>query len=252
MAKRKDLVIGIHAIEEALEAAKTFRKVFVQKDIGKDKFRKILDDCRKMSVPVQSVPKEKLNRIYRGNHQGIIALISPVEFTSLPDLIPFLFENNITPLLLVLDGITDVRNFGAIIRNAVFLGADGIIVPFHGGADLHPDAFKTSAGSVVKIPICRERNLKESIEFLKGSGIQVVAATEKGNMITTDVDFTIPTAIVMGSEDTGIRKILLDDIENQVKIPRIGNLDSLNVSVATSIFLYEAARQRNFIRKNEP
>jgi 23S rRNA (guanosine2251-2'-O)-methyltransferase len=246
MAKRKDIIIGIHAVEEAIHASKTLRRVFVQKDIGQEKFKSILTHCKQNDVPVSKVPKEKLNRLNRGNHQGIIALISPVEFTQLESLIPFLYENDKTPLLLVLDGITDARNFGAIIRNAVFLGANGVIVPMYGGADLNPDAFKTSAGSIVKIPICREKNFSHTLDFLTNSGIQLVAATEKGDKIITDVDFNLPTAIVMGSEDTGISSNLLEQIDNKVKIPNMGDFDSLNVSVATSIFLYEAVRQREF------
>jgi 23S rRNA (guanosine2251-2'-O)-methyltransferase len=190
------------------------------------------------------VPGEKLDRITRKNHQGIIAYISAVEYANIEELMPLLFETGKTPLILILDGITDVRNFGAIARSAECAGVHAIIIPEKGAAQVNADAVKTSAGALLRIPICRVRRLSESLKFLKNSGLQVLAATEKGADYYYKVDMTLPTAIIMGAEDTGVYVENLKLADKNIKIPILGEIESLNVSVAASLIIYEAVRQR--------
>ncbi len=243
MAKRKDLIKGTHAVEEAIDSGHPIRKVLIQKGLKDERLRNLLQDLRQHEIPIQYVPKEKLNK-FSSNHQGIIALSSPIEFQNLSALVPMLFEQGKSPIICLLDSITDVRNFGAIARSAEFLGIDAIVIPMHGTSDINEDAVKASAGGLLKVPICREKNLQETVVFLKESGFQVVAASEKNKTPIADIDFNVPTVIVLGSEDVGISKELLKECTHFGLIPRIGTLDSLNVSVAAGIFFYEACHQR--------
>lgn len=244
-APKQDFIYGVHPILEAIQSGKTIDKLIIKKGMRNPIVDPILRHCRKMNIPVQDVPIEKLNKITGKAHQGIIAFLSLVDYTDADTIVPFLFENGENPLIVILDRITDVRNFGAICRSAVCAGAQAIIVPSKGAAQINEDAVKSSAGAIHQIMIARAHNLKDTIKLLKDSGVQIVGITEKaeGNYYATD--FSVPTAIVMGSEEDGISPEYLKLCDTVTKIPMNGNLDSLNVSVATGIMLFEVVRQRN-------
>ncbi|WP_114778400.1 23S rRNA (guanosine(2251)-2'-O)-methyltransferase RlmB [Botryobacter ruber] len=242
-----EMIFGLRPIIEAMLAGKTLEKIFLQKSARNPMTDEILDLAKKAEVPVATVPVEKLNKLTRKNHQGAVALLSAISYSPLSEIVPSLFEQGKTPLLLVLDRITDVRNFGSIARNAECLGVDAIIIPSRGGAQINADAMKTSAGALNLVPVCREPNLKDTIDYLKDSGIQIVACTEKTEHQLTDdsnLDFVGPTAIIMGSEEDGISPEYLKRADARVRIPLVGQIGSLNVSVATGIILYEVLRQR--------
>ncbi len=238
------LIWGIHPIEEALEGRKPFNKILINKEIHSESIDNIIKQCRQLHITIQKVPIQKLNSLTRKNHQGVIGLMSPVTFYRIDAIIPLLYESGKTPLILMLDGITDMRNFGAIIRSAVAFGVDAIVIPEIGGAPVTADTIKTSAGTIFKMKICRERNLKQTIKFLHESGLQIVAATEKAEKLLTAIDFDRPTAIIMGAEDTGISSALLQLVDETVCIPIAKGVNSLNVSVATAVVLYEVRRGR--------
>ena len=244
----KNFIFGIRAIIEAINSGKTIDKLFIQKGLHNELFSKLWKLVRLKRINYKHVPSEKINRITKKNHQGVIAFISPIEFYKIEDIIPTLFEDGIIPLILVLDRITDVRNFGAISRTAEAIGVDTIEIPEQNFSAINADAIKTSAGALHNIIICRTWNLKISLEFLKNSGIQLISCTEKTKKTIYDVDYSIPTAIIMGSEEDGISNELLMMSNNKVKIPMQGKTKSLNVSVATGIILYEAIKQRNDIK----
>lgn len=239
-----DYIFGIRAVIEAIEAGKSIDKVLVRKDLAGDLAKELLAKTREYDVLVQRVPQERLNRITSKNHQGAVAFISPVEYHKLDNLVPFLYEEGRVPFLLLLDGLTDTRNFGAIGRTADCSGVDGIIIPERNSVSVTPDAVKTSAGGLFYVPVCRVRDLVSAVRLLKDSGIKVVAATEKAAQDYTDVDMTVPVAIVMGSEDTGISEDVLRLCDELVAIPMLGNIGSLNVSVAAGVMMYETVRQR--------
>lgn len=242
--KSNQQVFGIRAVIEAIESGKEIESLMIQKGISGDLFRELRKLIDQYDIKYQYVPVEKLNRICKGNHQGVFAFISPISFHKVEDLIPFIFENGETPLLLVLDRITDVRNFGAIARTAECAGVHGIVVPMRESAAIHSDSIKTSAGALFRIPVCRVSNLKKTIEYMQESGLQVVACTEKNDDSIYTTDFSTPTAIVMGSEEDGISNDILRIVDKYAKIPLLGEIESLNVSVATGVILYEALRQR--------
>jgi 23S rRNA (guanosine2251-2'-O)-methyltransferase len=206
---------------------------------------KLVSFARKNGIPMQFVPVEKLNQFTRKNHQGVVALISPILYHNIEQLVPGLYEAGKSPLLLVLDGITDVRNFGAIARSAECAGVDGLVIPFGGAARIHEDAVKTSAGALMNIPVCRTPMLEDAIKFLKNSGIKIVGATEKARLNFHEADMKNPVAIVMGSEERGIHPSIQALCDQEVSIPVYGQIASLNVSVAASLLMYEAVRQRN-------
>ena len=240
----KEKIYGIHAVLEALNEGLPLNKVLIQRDVQNDRLRDIIQILKKRGIPFQLVPKEKLNRLTSKQHQGIIALGSPVEYLTVSELLPMLYEDGETPLLLVLDGVTDVRNVGAIARSAECFGAHGIVVPAQGSALLNADAMKSSAGALLKVPVCREINFSEAIKYMKGSGLSLMACTEKATQDLADADFSAPLAIVMGAEGEGIHPDLLAACDQQVRIPMTGEIGSLNVSVAAGVILYEAQRQR--------
>jgi 23S rRNA (guanosine2251-2'-O)-methyltransferase len=206
----------------------------------------IIELAHKAQVPVSSVPVEKLDNLTRKNHQGAVAFLSPIDYAPLDIIVTGIFERGQSPLLLILDRVTDVRNFGAIARNAECMGVHAIIIPSRGSAQVNGDAIKTSAGALNIVPVCREPNLKETIWYLQQSGVQIVACTEKAEQGVQEgkVDFTVPTAIIMGSEEDGISPEYLKRADVQVRIPLVGQIGSLNVSVASGVVLYEALRQR--------
>ena len=240
----KDMIFGIRAVIEAIQAGKDIDKILLRRDMSSELARELFTILEGMNVPVQKVPLEKLNRITMKNHQGVIAFISPVTYQHIEDIIPGIYEEGRVPLIVVLDNVTDVRNFGAIARTCECAGVDAIVVPMKGGAALNADAVKTSAGALLKIPVCREENIGNAMKFLASSGIKLVAATEKTDQNYTQVDMKDPVAIVMGSEDEGISPDHLRICNELVSIPVIGTIESLNVSVAAGVLIYEVVRQR--------
>lgn len=241
----KDMIFGVRAVIEAIQSGKDLDKIFIRRDMTNDLSRELFAALKGLTVPVQKVPLEKLNRITLKNHQGVIAFISPISYQHIEDIIPTLYEEGKNPFIVVLDGITDVRNFGAIARTCECAGVNAIVVPSKGGAAMNADAVKTSAGALLKIPVCREDNLSKTLKFLKESGIKIVAATEKTSYNYTETDYSVPTAIILGSEDEGISEDNLRIADKLVSIPILGTIESLNVSVAAGIMLYEAVKQRN-------
>ena len=238
------MIFGIRAVIEAVEAGKDIDKVLVKRELSGELFKELQEVLRRYEIPMQKVPLERIDRITRKNHQGVIAFTSAVTYQKLEQIIPFLYEQGKNPFILVLDGITDVRNFGAIARTCEVAGVDAIVIPARGSVSVNADAIKTSAGALHSIPVCRENNLKDAILFLKNSGIKVVAATEKAAEFYTDTDFSVPTAIVMGSEDEGVATEHLRICDELVKIPQFGTIQSLNVSVAAGVMIYEVVKQR--------
>lgn len=240
----RDQIHGLRAILEALGAEQPINKIYLQKGLKGDLFKELETAVRKHGIPLSYVPVEKLNRLSKSNHQGAIAQISPVSFHDFEVLAEAVISREKLPLFLLLDQISDVRNFGAIIRTAECCGVHGIIVPKTGSAPITEDTVKTSAGAAFKVPIAKVDHLKDAIYYLQASGITVTAATEKAETEVYGVDFDRPTALVMGSEDKGITPSILQLVDHMGKLPLLGSIGSLNVSVACGVFLYEVVRQR--------
>ena len=217
----------------------------VKKDLQSELAKELFAAIRHLRIPVQKVPVERLNRITKKNHQGVVAFVAAVAYERAEYLVPFLFEQGKIPLFIMLDGVTDVRNFGAIARTCECAGVDAVIIPSQGSVTVNADAIKTSAGALHSLPVCREQSLSQTIRFLKESGFHIVAATEKGDNNYTEADYTVPTCIVMGAEDKGVSQTHLSLCDEWVKIPLYGKIESLNVSVAAGILIYEAVKQRN-------
>lgn len=243
--KKEEFIYGTRAVIEAIEAGKEIEKLLVQKDVKNELTAELMTLVRERNIPTTRVPLEKLNRVTRKNHQGVIAFISAITYASLDHIISSTFEKGATPLLLVLDRVTDVRNFGAIARSAECAGAHGIIIPAHGSAQINSDAMKTSAGALHHIPVYRSENLKKTLKEIQENGIQLVACTEKASDSIYDQNLTDPVALIMGSEEDGISHEILRIADHMCKLPINGKIESLNVGVAASIALYEAVRQRN-------
>ncbi|MDP4291234.1 MAG: 23S rRNA (guanosine(2251)-2'-O)-methyltransferase RlmB [Bacteroidota bacterium] len=242
--ERDKMIYGVRPVIEALQAGNEIEKVLVVTGVKSEQFPELRKLLSEKDIPMQYVPVEKLNRLTRQNHQGVIAFVSPIVYENYEQIVPALYDIGRNPLVLVLDRITDVRNFGAIARTAECAGVDVIIVPSRGSALMGADAIKTSAGALFKIPVCRSANIKDTIDYLKACGLQVVAATEKAKDYHFQTDFTIPTAIIMGSEEDGVSPEYLKRCDKRVRIPMVGEIASLNVSVAAGIILFEAVRQR--------
>ncbi len=238
------MVFGIRAVIEAIKSGKDIESLFLQRGLNGGLFSELKTLLREFDIPSQQVPIEKLSRITTKNHQGVVAFISPITYQRVEDIIPVIFERGETPMVLILDGITDVRNFGAIVRTAECCGVHAIVVPKKGSAQVNPDAVKTSAGALYKVPICRHDNLLPILRFLKDSGLQIVSCTEKTDDFIYKPDYTVPTAIIMGAEDEGISFDLIRNSDYLTKIPMAGEMESLNVSVSAGVILYEAVRQR--------
>lgn len=238
-------IFGIRAIIEAINSGATIQKIYLQKDLKGNLFSELSTLIKDYNISTSFVPVEKLNHLSKNNnHQGVAATISPIDFYDLETLVNEVLETESTPLFLLLDQITDVRNFGAIIRTAECTGVHGIVIQNQGSAPLNADAIKTSAGAAFKIPICRVNHLKDAMFLLQASDIKMVAATEKTDNMLYDVDLTQPTAIIMGSEHRGVNPSILKMVDAKAKLPLLGEIESLNVSVACGAFLYEAIRQR--------
>ena len=241
---KQEMIFGIRPLIEAIDAGKEIEKVLVQKGLRNDLFSDLLNTLKEREVPTQWVPKEKLNRLSRKNHQGVISFVSPITFYQIEDILPSVFESGKDPFFLILDRVTDVRNFGAILRTAEAAGVHAVIIPSRNTAQLNSGTVKSSAGAIFKIPICRAENLKVTINYLKGSGIRVAAATEKANENISNSKLSGPLAIIMGSEGEGVSGEYLKQSDIHFKIPMLGEIASLNVSVATGVVLFEAVRQK--------
>ena len=238
------LIYGRHPVVDALKSGKAMDKVLLQQGIRGPFEREIRLLTRKFNVPLQIVPKERMSRWTKGNHQGIIGLLSPIHYYLLEDVLPMIFERQEAPLILVLDGVTDVRNLGAIARSAECLGAHALVLPKKGSAQINADALKTSAGALTKIPVCREQSLSGALELLKLSGVKVCSSDLKASKRIQEMDWTGPVAILIGSEGRGVNPVFSQEADEQFIIPQVGETESLNVSVATGIILYEVLRQR--------
>ncbi len=245
MAGKSDFLFGIRSVIEAIHSGKEIEKVLVKKGLQGELYEELIETMKQANISWQTVPVERINRATRKNHQGVIAFVSAITYDNMENKLMDIFEQGKTPLVLVLDGITDVRNMGAIARSAECAGVDMIIVPEKGGASINADAIKTSAGALEHIPVCREKNLFKAVDYLKKSGLQIVAATEKGSQDYTKVDFSGPTAIVMGAEDTGVSNQILKISDAGARIPIAGAIGSLNVSVAAGVLIFEVVRQRS-------
>jgi len=240
----EDYIFGIRAVMEAIEAGKDIDRVYIKKDLSGDLASKLFDLMRKHRIVSKRVPVERINKITRKNHQGVVAVLSAVTYHSLDNIVPQLYEDGVLPFIVVLDGITDVRNFGAIARTCECAGVDAIVIPERGSVSVGGDAVKTSAGALLHIPVCRERSAASAVRFLKDNGYTVVAASEKADINYTMADYTVPVAIVMGAEDVGLSPEVMKLCDTFVSIPQFGHIGSLNVSVAAGVIIYEVVRQR--------
>lgn len=240
----ENLIFGTRAVIEAINAGKEIDKIIIQKGLSNQLYSELRKTIKDLDIPIQIVPPEKINRITSKNHQGVLAFVSQITYYDVEDVLAEVFEKGKTPLVLILDRVTDVRNFGAIARSADCAGVDFIIIPSRGAAQINADAVKTSAGALNRMKVCRVDNLKNTIDYLKESGLQIIACHEKTESYHFNADLTKPTAIIMGSEENGISSEYLKRSDMQVKIPMVGNIASLNVSVATGIILFEAVKQR--------
>lgn len=244
MIDKSQVVFGIRAVIEAIESGKQVDKVLMKKDLGGELARELLSVTREYNVPVQRVPVERINKVTRKNHQGVIAFMAAVDYYHVDDIVPALYDEGINPLVVVLDGVTDVRNFGAIARTCECAGVNCIVIPERNSVSVNADAVKTSAGALNYLPVCRERNLVKAVQYLRDSGFKVMGASEKTDLNYTKADFTGPVAIVLGAEDTGISTDVLKLCDTLVAIPEFGQINSLNVSVSGGIMIYEVVRQR--------
>lgn len=242
--EKNEFIFGIRAVLEAITAGKDIDRILIKKELSGELASELFETARRYEIPLRRVPLEKINRISRKNHQGVIAILSQVTYHRLENLVPMLYEEGRLPFIVLLDGITDVRNFGAIARTCECAGADAIVIPDHDSVGVNGDAVKTSAGALHYLPVCREHSIAGAVRFLKDNGYQVVAASEKAAINYTQGSYTDPVAIVMGAEDKGISPDVLKLCDTLVAIPQFGNIGSLNVSVAAGVMIYEVVRQR--------
>ena len=238
-----NLIFGIRPVVEAIEAGREIEKLYIRKGAEGQLMTELRDLCLRHRVHVQEVPVEKLNRLVRGNHQGVVAQIAAIAYVQLDDILERVPDDE-TPLVVVFDGVTDVRNFGAIARSAECAGAHGLIAPLKNSAPVNAEAIRASAGALTTIPVCRVGSIRNTIKTLQAEGFQVVAATEKSRKLLYDADLRRPTALVMGAEETGISKEVLKLCDERLAIPLIGSIESLNVSAAAAVMLFEVVRQR--------
>ena len=241
---KNNMVFGIHPVLELTRSGKEIEKVYVQAGTRAPELTEISGFCRSRGIPVQYVPVEKMNRLTRKNHQGVVAFICPIEYQLLEEVVPMAFEEGRDPFVLMLDRVTDVRNFGAIARTAYAAGVDAIVIPSRGSALINGDAMKTSAGALSLVNVCRVENMKDAIDFMKASGLRVVGITEKAQESLWNCDLTGPLCIMLGSEEDGISPAYLKRLDGTCMIPMPGDIDSLNVSVATGVACFEVVRQK--------
>ncbi len=239
-----DLIFGLHAIIEAIEAGKTIDKLLLKKDLSGDLARELINLAREHDIAIQRVPVEKLNRLTRKNHQGAVAMLAAITYYKVEQVLPAAFDEGMNPFFVVLDGVTDVRNFGAIARTCDCAGVTAVVIPEKGSVSVNGDAIKTSAGALNYVPVCRERNLRDAITYLRQSGCRIIGTSDKNSVVYTQEDYTGPVALILGSEGKGISREIMSQCDALVAIPEFGNINSLNVSVAGGIMMYEVVRQR--------
>lgn len=244
--KESDYIFGLRAVIEAVRAGKQIDRLLIRQGLQGSLYHELMIEVRKNNIAYQIVPLERIELVTRKNHQGVLAWLSLIEFQSISNLLPAIFEKGEDPLIIALDGVSDVRNFGAIVRSASCLGAHAIIIPEKGSARITADSIKTSAGALHTFPVCREKSIVKTIEYLKESGLKVITATEKSGTDISKLVLKGPVVLIMGAEDKGISRELISISDQQVMIPMTGNIGSLNVSVAAGILLHEIARQRSF------
>lgn len=244
MEKESNIIFGVKPVIEAIKAGKEIDKLYIQRDITGAGLSELRNAIKKAKIPFSHVPVQKLNKMTSSNHQGVVGYISPIDLVDIETLVPTLFEQGKIPFILLLDKITDVRNFGAIARTAECAGIDAIVVPKRESAQINGDALKTSAGALNRIAVCKVNNLTDTVMFLQASGISVVACTEKTEQSIYESDYNKPVAIVMGSEEKGVSNQILKIADAKGKIPLLGEITSLNVSVAAGIIIYEVVKQR--------
>lgn len=240
----EDIIFGVRAVIEAIRAERPINKILIQKGMQKELFKELKEELANKKYNLQFVPIYKLNKMTRKNHQGVIAQVSPIQYQEIEPILNQLYDQGEVPLFLILDRLTDVRNFGAIARTAECTGVHAIIIPHKDSVSVTADAIKTSAGALNKIPVCKVPDLNSVIHYLKESGVQIAASTEKSKQPLFDADFTVPLAVVMGSEEDGVSTKILAVSDIKAKIPMVGTIQSLNVSVSAGIMMYEVARQR--------
>ena len=241
---KQQLIYGRHPVQEALEAGNPIEKVWLQQGTRGELEKVMRHLCREHGVPLVMIPRERLQSMVKGNHQGVVAMLGAVRYHQLSDVLPGVYEQGATPLLLLLDGVTDVRNIGAIARSAEVCGAQTLVTPMKGSGAINPEAVKTSAGALSRLPICRETSIAAAITYLQASGVQVLASDLKASHYLHELDLCQPVAFVLGAEGDGINPAIARAADIQFKIPQAGSLNSFNVSVAAGIMLYEAMRQR--------
>lgn len=233
----------MHPLLEALEAGREIDKILLKRGLRSEEVSRITALARERTIPLQIVPEERLTRLTRKQHQGVIAFISEIEYTPLETLIPMLYEAGRSPFVLLLDGLTDVRNFGAIARTAECAGVDALIIPERGSVTVTADAIKTSAGALHRLPVCRVSSIMSAVSLLQASGLKIVAASEKARDVYTETELRLPLGLVLGAEDEGVSEEVLRRADHIVRIPQVGAIGSLNVSVAAGILIYEIVRQ---------
>ena len=238
---KQQIIYGLRPVIEAIGSGQQVERVLIQNGLNSSLLNELRTKLKEHDIPFQYVPVEKLNKMTTGNHQGVVATIAAVKYHSFMQLMETLEEPSV---IILLDHVTDVRNMGAIARTAECTGVAALVVPDHGSAALNEDAIKTSSGALLRLPVCREQNLKTVVNLAKQCGYQVVAATEKGAVHYREVDFRQPTLLIMGNEETGISTELLKMSDVRAKLPIVGAVASLNVSVAAGVFMYEALEQR--------
>lgn len=242
--KESQLVYGIRPVIEAIRSGIEIEKIFIQSSLQGTLLQELKEELRGKRIIVQYVPVEKLDRLTRNNHQGVVAAMSMIEYYNFEEVVTEVIERGEKPFILMLDRVTDVRNLGAICRSAECAGVNTVVIPQHGSAQINEDAIKTSAGALLRLPICREENLKTTINIAKQLGIKVYAATEKGGTIYTEANMKESIMIIMGAEDTGVMPEIIKMCDGKLMIPIKANIESLNVSVAAGILMYEVVRQR--------
>jgi 23S rRNA (guanosine2251-2'-O)-methyltransferase len=244
MIKEKNMIFGLRAVIEAVEAGKDIDKIFIRRELGGSLAKELYAKISSLQIPVQRVPLEKLNRLTVKNHQGVVAFLSSITYQDLSSIIPTLYESGKNPFIAVLDGVTDVRNFGAIARTCECAGVDAIAIPAHKSAAINADAVKTSSGALHTLPVCRTENLEKTVKFLKNSGLKIICVSEKADKKFTEESYNMPLALVFGAEDIGISPEILKLSDSTVSIPVFGKIQSLNVSVAAGILMYKVIENR--------
>lgn len=242
--EKTDMIYGTRAVKEAILAGKQIEKIMIQGGMNNDLIKDLIAAAKHHNVPYTFVPEEKLKRVSSKNHQGVICVLSAVSYAALDNVIDRAYSEGREPFIILLDRVTDVRNFGAVARTAECAGVDAIVIAEKGNAPISSDAMKTSAGALNHIAVCREKDLKKTLKLLRDSGIKVVACTEKAKGTIYDADLTGPIALIMGSEEDGISDILIREADELAKIPLKGKIESLNVSVAAGIAIYEVVRRK--------